>query len=250
MALSAITLSTNAQKLPGVQTTSILAPADIKIDGKATEWNNKFQAYNHATQFYYTLANDKDNLYLAIQATSLDIAKRILNGGITLAVSLTGDKKDKNIPSITFPVSAPGNKIIISSRIKPDPITMPAQADSFMRAKNKEMGTKFKTIKTKNISQLDTLISVYNTDNIKVAGLLDINLAYTCEMAIPLKYLKIDKASKFAYHITINAAEQSGISVLNMDPPGSGQRVININTSNLAIGQDATDFWGEYTLAK
>lgn len=247
--LLSLNICTYAQKLPNVQTASIPAPADIKIDGKATEWNNQFQAFNHAVLFNYTLANDKDNLYLAVQATDQVIVKRILNGGITLAISAPGDKKDKNAPGVTFPVSSPGNKVTINFKTKPDPAAMPAQADSFMRAKNNEMGTKFKNIKTNGISQLDTLISVYNTNNIKAAGALDINMAYTYELAIPLKYLKIN-TDKFAYHVTINAVAQTGISMPNMNSTDPMQKMRGIRVSpNAVLGQEATDFWGEYTLA-
>ena len=41
-------LSANAQKLPNTQETSLRAPANLKVDGKPTEWNNQFQAYNKA----------------------------------------------------------------------------------------------------------------------------------------------------------------------------------------------------------
>ncbi|MBC7401019.1 MAG: hypothetical protein H7289_13850, partial [Mucilaginibacter sp.] len=54
----------NAQKLPKVQTASIAAPTNIKIDGKATEWGNKFQAFNRTTEVYYTLSNSATKLYL------------------------------------------------------------------------------------------------------------------------------------------------------------------------------------------
>jgi len=53
----------NAQKLPEVQTVNLRAPAGIKIDGKPTEWDSKFQAYNKSTNAFYTIANDDDNLY-------------------------------------------------------------------------------------------------------------------------------------------------------------------------------------------
>ena len=65
--LSLTTLAAHPQKLPNLQTTSLRAPASIKIDGKTTEWNNRFQAYNKATEVSYTIANDKDKLYLVIQ---------------------------------------------------------------------------------------------------------------------------------------------------------------------------------------
>ena len=82
--LFCIAISADAQKLPTEQQVSLRAPAGLKIDGKATEWDNKFQAYNHHTDFYYTIANDDNNLYLIVQANEPAIIKRILKGGIAL----------------------------------------------------------------------------------------------------------------------------------------------------------------------
>jgi len=45
-------LTVNAQNLPNVQKVSVRAPANIKIDGKASEWDDKFQAFNHATDIF------------------------------------------------------------------------------------------------------------------------------------------------------------------------------------------------------
>lgn len=72
---------------------SIRAPANIKIDGKVTEWNNKFQAYSYHTQFYYTVSNDDKYLYLTVQATDWVIISRIFNGGITFTINKSGTKK-------------------------------------------------------------------------------------------------------------------------------------------------------------
>src|SRR5476651_452394 len=90
--LSGCFLNTTAQKLPTVQIGSLRAPANIKIDGKATEWGNQFQAYNNHVEFYYTLSNDDKNLYLTVQATEKEIVRRIMNGGISLVVNKTGKK--------------------------------------------------------------------------------------------------------------------------------------------------------------
>ena len=57
----------NAQKLPNVQQASLRAPENVKVDGKPTEWGDKLQAYNKATDVFYTIANDYNNLYLIIQ---------------------------------------------------------------------------------------------------------------------------------------------------------------------------------------
>src|SRR5476651_2223832 len=112
--LSALTLSlalgASAQKLPSVQTASVLAPAGIKIDGKTTEWDDKFQAYNNHVEFYYTLSNDGTNLYLTVQAIERDIVRRIMNGGISLVVNKTGKKNDKDGMAVTFPLFEAGNR--------------------------------------------------------------------------------------------------------------------------------------------
>src|SRR5476649_2228117 len=94
----------SAQSLPGVQKVSIRAPTDIKIDGKCTEWSDKFQAYNKATDIYYTLSNDDENLYLTVQAKYHDVSDKILRGGVTLIINHSLSKKDNEHVAITYPV--------------------------------------------------------------------------------------------------------------------------------------------------
>ena len=92
----------NAQRLPKIQTTSVLAPADIKIDGKPTEWNNKFQAFNRTTEVYYTLSNSATKLYLTIQSNERRIIRKIISNGITLTI-LADPKQNKDGLAVTFP---------------------------------------------------------------------------------------------------------------------------------------------------
>jgi hypothetical protein len=241
--LLAICFIVNAQKLPRVQAGNMHVPSNVKIDGNITEWG-QFQAFNKATDINYSVANDNENLYLVVQATIPDVISRILNGGITVSVVPSGKKDDKGAPNISYPVSAPGNKVSIYLRNKST-----INADSLMNIKNRAMETKHKIIRTSNITGVDTLISVYNTDNIRVAERFDSNLYYNYELAIPLKYLGItaSNAAKFAYHIKINEVEQSEIEITR----DAQQRVIRVVASrNSVTGQPATDFWGEYTLAK
>lgn len=77
-------VAANAQKLPDIQKSGLRAPANLRIDGKATEWNNKFQAFNKNIDVFYTISNDDDNLYLAIQAIDIKTIYKIFNGGISL----------------------------------------------------------------------------------------------------------------------------------------------------------------------
>lgn len=80
-----ISFAANAQKLPTVQKSSLRAPSNIKIDGETTEWGDKFQAYNTATDIFYTMANDDRGLYLVVQSGDPKIIQR-LTGGITLTI--------------------------------------------------------------------------------------------------------------------------------------------------------------------
>src|SRR5476649_669100 len=95
----------HAHHLPEKQTVSLRAPSAVKIDGKADEWPEPLQAYNHATDIYYTIANDDNYLYLCIEATQQAVINKIINGGITFSIHKYGDKKDKNnVVSVTYPV--------------------------------------------------------------------------------------------------------------------------------------------------
>jgi len=265
LVLLSCTFSFNAiaQKLPSVQQASLRVPVNLKIDGKATEWNNKFQAYNRHTEFYYTLANNDKNLYLVVQATIPDVIKRILNGGISITIVKSGKKGDKEGPSISYPVVDRNNKVGVSFKNMPEikpgiPATIMA-ADSFMNATNKTMAAKTKLIMVTGIKNLDTLISVYNTDGIRVAALFDNKLVYTLELSVALKQLglSVNNPVKFAYHIMINEVSP------NYANPSNDGSIIDPQLAARAAkssggappkrpdnGQAATDFWGEYTLAR
>src|ERR1700679_2125120 len=87
-----ITFIAAAQKLPEVQPAAVWAPENIKIDGDANEWNNKFQAYNKTAGIYYTLSNNEDHLFLTVQATDPDMINKLVAGGLTLTIQKSGKK--------------------------------------------------------------------------------------------------------------------------------------------------------------
>src|ERR1700761_2163502 len=103
MFISLLVFNIYAQKLPSVQTISIYAPTNIKIDGKATEWDNKFQAHNNAIGVSYTIANDEENLYLSIQASDRSIITRVIAGGVTLTIKKEKKTDDIRITYPTYP---------------------------------------------------------------------------------------------------------------------------------------------------
>jgi len=94
----------NAQKLPNKQEASLRAPDSIKIDGQATEWNDQYQAYNKATEVFYSIANDDDNLYLIIHAVKSRIIEKMMEGGISFTVSPANKKDEGKKVTVLFPL--------------------------------------------------------------------------------------------------------------------------------------------------
>ena len=133
----------NAQKLPNIQTASLRAPANVKIDGKPTEWNNQFQAYNKATDVYYTIANDDKKLYLTIQSADEFIIKKMIWGRTVLTISQTNKKTDSNRVTISFPIIRRDERPFINFKDKPKIIAgntrSVASADSFANINNKSL---------------------------------------------------------------------------------------------------------------
>jgi len=233
------------QKLPSKQQGSILAPATIKIDGKATEWDNKFQAYNNATDVFYTLANNDEVLYLIIQARERDVVDKILRGGITLTVNHTINKNDGGAISITYPIlrdDAASNVLNTFAR-KSNEHRGADKKSINVDALNQTFDAKSKLIQIAGIKTItDDAISIYNENGIKASAKFDDQLSYTYELAIPLKYLMLpdNGANKFSYHIKVNEpAAMSRPNNSSVPPPP-------MLTTSIAT----TDFWGEYKLAK
>lgn len=263
-----------AQKLPNVQQGSVRAPADIKIDGKTTEWNDQFKAYNHATDIFYTLSNDDENLYLTVQATDNAIIRKINSGGVCLTIQPSGKKTDKDGMRVVYPVIIP-----VASKAGRDVVVMVSsvkrlaasdneqlsekEADSVMMARNKQFNQKAKWIGALGFKDIDSLISVYNEDGIKAAGRYDNKGVFTCEIAISLKLLglSVDNPAKFSYHILLNGVSLFGserpvqaISIMGGGMPmGGGESPVlmtKVMMDGGGSGAAPTDFWGEYILAK
>jgi hypothetical protein len=232
-----------AQKLPNVQKESVRAPANIKIDGKATEWDNKFKAQNNATELFYTLSNDDENLYLAVQTKFKDVIDKIMRGGITFTVNPTLDKKNTSQASVTYPsldlagVSNVTNKMAVKNSPKANPDEDPVSVNDV----NKTFSMRSKVVAVSGINSIQSgEISIYNENGIQVASHFDDNLGYTYELAIPLKHLSLPDSSKpFSYQIKVNEPKQFTKLEGNRPPPPM-----------MKTSVAATDTWGEYTLAK
>ncbi|MES2427202.1 MAG: hypothetical protein V4560_09520 [Bacteroidota bacterium] len=241
-------INVNAQKLPGKQKQSLRAPSDIKIDGLATEWSDKFQAYNNAVDVFYTISNDDTNLYLTVKAKYRNIVDKILRGGITFIVNSEVNKKDKNNVSITYPVLEGTDMFVVANKFS-------SKSNEYEKTKNGTIKvddlnelfqTKEKLIAVTGVETIiDPSISIYNSDGIKTAALFDNKMSYTYELALPIVYLKLPNNGKdaFSYRIKINEVPIHRPLVITSSTPPPPPPV---TISTLAT----TDFWGEYTLAK
>lgn len=106
--ISLMAINVTAQKLPGVQKNSLFAPPNINIDGNAIEWGDAYQAFNKATGVSYSIANDRDNIYLIIHSKQSRVIEKMLEGGISFVVNdinNTAKKPTVLFPLLTMPVS-------------------------------------------------------------------------------------------------------------------------------------------------
>jgi hypothetical protein len=250
-----ITLNVNAQKLPNVQTTSLRAPATVKIDGKTTEWNDQLQAYNKSTNIYYTIANDDKNLYLTIKATDKDVIKKILNNTFSFAINKLGDTK-KTV-SIALPLYEHDDKKNLMSTLSSQNAL---STDSLISVANLKL-EKVKYFGLKGFEGInDENISVYNEYGIKAKALFDNTKALTYELVIPRKYINT-ALNKLNYTITIYGlgANEKGSVVTMME--GGAVMVMNESAARptMTLIKDpvggmlalaTTDMSGEYELAK
>lgn len=266
----------NAQKLPLVQRTGLIAPKDLRIDGISAEWGGVYHAYNKNTRLYYSIANNNTVLYLTIHVNDPIVIDKLLAGGITLSIFSSDKKSDKGSSTITFPLMQMQDRSSIVHKIKDHDLNIEQELTNI----NDQLTNSTKGIQITGISAIpDTLISTSNTYDIKVASSINVKRELTCELSIPLRYLQkyIDSSGAFKYDIKLNGLKPSGINVMvNGSPMSSNspeaQEIMrqiasssNISsaTQNLSTGavsiqrnnalqelMSPTDFTGDYLLIK
>ena len=259
--LAAGVLSAEAQKLPGVQQASVKAPANIKIDGKADEWADRFEAYNPATELWYTIANDDKRLYLTILAnnqSTYGVVNRIIASGLTFTVANNKVKGSKGV-SVTYPVTGDPQIHFFSFFSNNEGVSI-AATDSVIKMYNLKLEKLFKLIKVEGVTGMDT-ISVYNEVGIEASEKFDIKKNYTIELSIPIALVRnqINTTNTLSYKITIRGGKATIFDTNSARIEGGGSEpavvkmrddiVSAINRMD-AVYKSSTDFWGEYTLAK
>ncbi len=244
----------------------VKAHAGVKADGKLTEWGT-LPAYNKSTGLHYTLANDANNLYLAINATDQTTINKILGGGITLVINKEGKKKDKDAVEIIYPMGGRGGMRGMRMGGRGGRQGETAVDTAALVTSRKQAVTGMKELSVLGIKDVtDTLVSIYNTYGIKTGIYIDPHGDFNYELAIPLKLLDLDPAknTELAYNIKVNGISFGG----GNREGGRGQGGGRANGGgqgggfggNIMISEPmggpmmdlmtTTDFWGKYKLAK
>lgn len=207
----------NAQTKP--DNTLKLPPAAIKIDGEITEWGDSLRYYNTEKKLNYSLANDKDNLYMAIRINDRTEQMRILNAGLTLSVNTKGKKKETY--SITFPVGNPDSQPEPGARMpNPEDLTT-NERDDMMRARL----TRLRNIKVTGFPDIESdIITTANTYGIQVAVSYDKDGYLNYEAAVPLKFFHAESPDKseWAFNIKINGVTRPGAANKGEGPEAGG----------------------------
>ena len=223
------------KKLKDVQTTNLLAPATVKVDGNLTDWDNNFQAYNKSTKLYYTISNDEKYLYLIVKSIDATNNTKITAGGITFTINTDNKKKEQDAYSLTFPVVAPptpgqrGQRGGLGGgaggfagaggfgRTAPD--------SAALATARKQTVNSSKEIKVSGFKDItDSLISIYNEYSIKTAIGYQAQNNYTYEAAIPLKLLglSLDNPKEFAYNVKVNGRQIPNFNRDRIEAGGGG----------------------------
>jgi len=171
------------------------APAKVTIDGSAAEWGDSLSYFNSQTQLNYTLANDKDNLYLVLKTPDLRQQANILSWGVTLCIDTKGRKKSSY--SVTFPFQEADS---------PEPL-----GDNTDKEKKYEASlTKLKRIKADGFKDVENdVFTLQNTYGFRVAIDYDTHGELVYEEVIPLSLFHADelKKNEWAFNIKINGPQ-------------------------------------------
>ncbi|QKJ31585.1 hypothetical protein HQ865_18050 [Mucilaginibacter mali] len=189
-------------------------PADVKVDGDLKEWADSLRYFNEEKKLNYTLANDKDNLYIAFRLNDRTEQARVLGAGLTVSIDTKGKKKASY--SLTFPMAEAGEKPNMQMMRKPGEENVTQEdRDALMRARL----TKLREIKVVGFKDIEgDVITTTNTYGIKAAINYDANGYLVYEASVPLKFFGEYKADKdqWAFNFKING--------LSKPENGGGQR--------------------------
>lgn len=191
----------NAQSNKSTLGTLQAPPQNIAIDGDIKEWGDSLRYYNTEKHINYSIANDKDNLYMAIRINDRLEQRKLLKAGITFSVDPKGKKKETF--SITFPLNVQGTTPVLAAAKEDDGEVTKQDREELMR----ERLTILRGIKVVGFKDIEgDMITTSNTYGIQTAINYNENGDLICEAAIPIKFFHVDDLSKneWAFNFKVN----------------------------------------------
>lgn len=195
-------------------------PANVNIDGSLDDWADSLRYFNDERKLNYTLANDKDNLYMAIRVSDRTEQIRIMQAGITFGINTKGNKKD--MYALTFPgggqIEGEDKAAFATHHAEGEKITQ-EDRDEMLHARL----TKLHNIKVAGFKTIEgDMITTTNTYGVKAAMNYDKDGYLVCEMEIPFKLFNEFNGAKkeWAFNFKINGITRPNP---NGDSQGGGQ---------------------------
>jgi uncharacterized membrane protein YgcG len=195
-------------------------PPNIVIDGDLKDWGDSLRYYNQDKQLNYTLANDQDNLYMAIRVNDRSEQLRILRAGLTLSIDTRGKKKETF--TMTFPVGDQSAPVVAE-----DAMDLQGGRHDVKQEDREELAkaklTKLRAIKITGFKDIESeTMTTSNTYGFKVAIDYDKDGNLVYEAAMPLKFFRADDLSKneWAFNFKINGITRPGQDKYNADHEG------------------------------
>lgn len=194
--ISAFIIPLFLSNISDAQTSNLkVAPTHVTIDGSLAEWGDSLSYYNQETGINYTIANDKDNLYLVLKTNDPMQQHSILQWGITLSIDPKGRKKSTY--SVTFPVQDEHADAFVAT-------------ETLQQKKRDANMTKLKRIKADGFKDVENdVFTLQNTYGFRVAIDYDDHGFLVYEEVIPLSLFHADDAKKneWAFDIKLNEPE-------------------------------------------
>ncbi|HEX3386667.1 MAG TPA: hypothetical protein VHS53_15815 [Mucilaginibacter sp.] len=216
-ALQFFTITLYAQNKPA-QNILQPPPSGITVDGDLKDWGDSLRYYNEDKKLYYSLANTKDTLYMAIRINDRSEQTRILHAGLTLSIDPKGRKKETF--TVTFPLSATNANTYKALAMQEDTGKFTEDArDEEMKAKL----TKLSQVKVTGFKDVESdMITTSNTYGFKNAIDFDKDGNMVYELAIPLALFHAEDPYKneWAFNFKINGITRPGSE--HADPKNDG----------------------------
>jgi hypothetical protein len=238
----------------------------IVVDGKLNDWGDSLRYISEEKKIPYTIANDKDNIYVAVRISDRSEQRRVLMAGITFSIDPKGKKKESFC--VTFPYTDP--EAMPAERMQQPPAAdgqQPQPGNDDDRQERMEAGlTRLKQIKATGFADvLNEVMTTANLYGIKTALGFDSDGYLVYEAAVPISMLHAGNSGKneWAFNIKINGITRpkqgdkpSGGGRGGMDGGmGGGRRGggmrggQNGDTADRSETTKTVDFWEKFYLA-